>query len=73
MKNGDRLSVSVAVGLALVLSPAQAQQSTEDELLGEVTVTGSRVERSGFRRPLPQPWSRRKTCSERRPSPYPKP
>jgi iron complex outermembrane recepter protein len=54
MKNAHRLSVSVAVGLAVALSQAaQAQQPAEDELLGEVTVTGSRVERTGFSAPTP--------------------
>lgn len=51
---GHCASVAVAVGLALALAqPAQAQEAGGEDLLTEVTVTGSRVERTGFVAPTP--------------------
>ncbi|MEO6187070.1 MAG: TonB-dependent receptor [Steroidobacteraceae bacterium] len=44
---------ALTLAIALALSQAAPAQSAEDELLGEVTVTGSRVERSGFAAPTP--------------------
>ena len=45
-------SLLLAAGLVLAL-PAAAQSPADDSELGEVTVTGSRVARSGFAAPTP--------------------
>ena len=47
-----RAHLLLAAGLALAL-PAVAQSPADDSELGEVTVTGSRVARSGFAAPTP--------------------
>ena len=52
-KNRFRCIVATAVAAAIAQGAAAQQQPQDDAELGEVTVTGSRVERTGFSAPTP--------------------